>query len=381
MRAFSDEPSWLRGVSWPLVGMVAAIAVMQNVPQFMRALVPCHCGDGQPLEFAFLDLATHLIVGLLILLIAAFLINLRRPRVPLALALGTAVVVGSLIPFNVIGYWIFGPESDGRPIFLSATAFARRTALPWAIAAVAWYFFHRAAAREAALRAEAIAQRQLESGTLEARLQALQAQVEPHFLFNTLAHVRRLYRTNPVRARLMLDSFRAYLRSALPRMRGGTSTLGREIDLAQAYLDVQRVRMGRRLSVAVDVPAGLRARALPPMMLISLVENAIKHGLSPLPGGGTIAVAAAEHDGRLEVRVTDNGAGMGDDIGSGVGLANIRDRLEALFGSDAALALSPHAPSGVTATIRVPSAPVEDLASAAEDEAAVPVDAPRALQA
>ena len=376
---WSSEPWWLRGVSWPLVGMVAAIAVMQNAPQFMRALFQSRF-DVTPIEFALFDLATHLIIGLTILLIAAFLINLRRPRIPLALALATAILVGCVVPFNVIGYGIFGSESEGRPMLLWATSSARRTALPWAIAAVAWYFFQRAAVRQAALRAEEIAQRQLDGAMLEARLQALQAQVEPHFLFNTLAHVRRLYRTNPVRARLMLDSFRAYLRSALPRMRGNTSTLRREIELAQAYLDVQRVRMGRRLTIEIGVPERLRACAFPPMMLISLVENAIKHGLSPLPRGGMIAIVATERDDRLEVRVSDSGAGIGDHIGSGVGLANIRSRLAGLYGADASLSLIHNEPSGVTATISVPLRIPKESVAAGQIEKAVAVDTPRALQ-
>jgi len=189
---------------------------------------------------------------------------------------------------------------------------------------------------------------------LEARLQALQAQVEPHFLFNTLAHIKRLYRTEPIRARLMLDSFRAYLRSALPQMRSAGATLGREIDLVRAYLDVQQVRMGHRLRVQFDVPEALRERSFPSMMLMSLVENAIKHGLNPLPGGGTIRASASDRGVMLEVSVVDTGRGMDDQIGSGVGLSNIRARLAALFSDEAELSLMPNSPTGVRATIRIP---------------------------
>jgi len=153
----------------------------------------------------------------------------------------------------------------------------------------------------------------------------------------------------------MLESFRAYLRSALPQMRGNGSTLGRELALVRAYLDVQQVRMGRRLTVHVDVPESLRDRPFPPMMLISLVENAIKHGLNPLAEGGSISLAATERDGMLDVSVSDSGRGIGDNLGSGVGLANIRGRLLALYGPRAELVLAASAPRGVRASLRVRS--------------------------
>jgi len=350
--ALTAEPRWLRGVTWPLVGMVLLIAVVQNTPQVARALVPDHVDGAESWAFVLFDLATQVIVGLSILLIASALANLARPRVPVPLALALAVLAGTFIPFNIITVTFL----DGVATLVQANMQARRVAVPWGIAAVAWFFLDRANVREAALRATEIARRRLESGLLEARLQAMQAQVEPHFLFNTLAHVRRLYRTDPVRARLMLDSFRAYLRSALPQMRHGATTLGREVDLARAYLDVQQVRMGRRLAVIVDVPERVREHPFPPMMLLSLVENAIKHGLNPLPQGGAITISAAERDHALEVRVVDTGHGIGEKMGNGVGLANVRDRLAALHGTAGGLTLAANSPSGVCATIRVPAA-------------------------
>jgi len=361
MRVLGTEPWWLRGVTWGLVGMIALIAFVQNAPQIIRATFH-HRDDGMPAEFVLLDLATQAFVGLAIMLVASVLVNARRVRLPLPLVLVIAVVLGSFTTLNVMSFVFF----DGTANLVQANMEARRVALPWACAAVAWYFLRRAGVREAALRAAEMSRRQLEAGVLEARLQALQAQVEPHFLFNTLAHVRRLYRTDPVRARLMLDSFRAYLRSALPQMRGNATTLGREADLARAYLDVQQVRMGRRLGASIAVPASLRDCPFPAMMLLSLVENAIKHGLNPLPQGGTIQIGAAMREATLEVSVTDTGSGMGDTLGSGVGLANIRGRLAVLYGNRAALALSSNAPRGVRAVITVPLiTPSRDAAVAA----------------
>jgi sensor histidine kinase YesM len=131
----------------------------------------------------------------------------------------------------------------------------------------------------------------------EARLLMLQAQIEPHFLFNTLATVRRLYQTDAAAAESMLDNLMRYLAVALPQMRANDSTLGREVALAEAYLGIQQIRMGSRLVVAIDVPGGLREARLPPMMLLTLAENSIKHGLNPLPEGGYIHISARV-DGR-----------------------------------------------------------------------------------
>src|SRR4029077_12107813 len=116
---------------------------------------------------------------------------------------------------------------------------------------------------------------------LEAKLQLMQAQVEPHFLFNTLANVQHLVETDPPAATRMLDSLIHYLRAALPQMRESGTNLGRELDMARAFLEINRVRMGKRLDFAIDVPDTLKSRAFPPMMLISLVENAVKHGVDP----------------------------------------------------------------------------------------------------
>jgi len=358
-RVLRSEPWWLRGVSWGLVGMVGAITLMEIAPSFLGWLGsqsdnPDVCWAG-----AFLDLATHATAALAVLFVSTALVNLRHPRLPVSLALAIGVLIGSLLWVGLVYLTFAG--IDPKPFwrqFNVILAEGRRMAMVWGIAAAAWYFLNRSAARQASLRAVEIARSQLETGMLEARLQALQAQVEPHFLFNTLAHIKRLYRTDRVRARLMLDSFRAYLRSALPQMRSAGATLGREIDLVHAYLDVQQVRMGQRLEVQIDVPEALRKETFPPMILISLVENAIKHGLNPLPSGGAVRVSASRRGEVLEVSVIDTGRGMADQIGSGVGLSNIRARLAALFGPQGDLSLTQNIPRGVCATIRIPrSAP------------------------
>ncbi|HXW66115.1 MAG TPA: histidine kinase [Burkholderiaceae bacterium] len=212
-----------------------------------------------------------------------------------------------------------------------------------------------------AAQAEAAAEREALSRQLaQAQLKALQAQIEPHFLFNTLASVDYLIETDPKRASEMQRHLIQYLRAALPQMRGNESWLGREVDLARAYLEILKVRMEERLRFAVDVPDGLRSAEFPPMMLQSLVENAIRHGVEPKPEGGELRVKAAVVDGQLEVAVADSGVGLTASGGSastnvgGLGLANIRERLARLYPGRASFELRQLQPGGVEAKIRVP---------------------------
>jgi LytS/YehU family sensor histidine kinase len=192
------------------------------------------------------------------------------------------------------------------------------------------------------------------AATLQAELKLLQAQVEPHFLFNTLANLRQLVQTGSRDALPMLDHLIQYLRTALPELRAESSTVGREAQLARAYLEIMRLRMGGALEVAVDVPAELAQVPFPPLLLITLVENAIKHGVAPV-GRGRIGVRAEERDGSVRVLVEDDGRGLAEPIGRGVGLNNVRERLRGLYGDAARLELRGRVPSGTVATIELPS--------------------------
>lgn len=203
------------------------------------------------------------------------------------------------------------------------------------------------------LRAEAEKHR-LEKQVMEARLQVMQAQVEPHFLFNTLANVQHLVEADAKAAGKMLENLIRYLRIALPQMRESSSTLGREMDMAAAYLEIFKIRMGARLDYTMSLPGDLRDHEFPPMMLITLVENAIKHGLDPCCDAGTVTLSAQLKDGKLVVRVADTGEGFQPKKGGGVGLANIRERLSTLYGKSAKLTLEENQPRGVVSTIEVP---------------------------
>ncbi|MEC5164251.1 MULTISPECIES: sensor histidine kinase [unclassified Janthinobacterium] len=192
----------------------------------------------------------------------------------------------------------------------------------------------------------------------EAKMQTMQAQVEPHFLFNTLASVEHLIETNPPRASAMQRSLIQYLRAVLPQIRENAviTNLGREADMVQAYLNLLKMRMEERLTVVFDIPDGLRTAAFPPMMLQSMVENAIKHGLECKPEGGTLTVRAEVAHSKLRLSVTDDGLGFGavPSDGTGLGLPTIRERLKLLHGDQAQLLIAPNTPSGVCVTIEVP---------------------------
>ena len=215
-------------------------------------------------------------------------------------------------------------------------------------------FRERQARNEARLHRAEAERQQLERNVLEAKMQLMQAQVEPHFLFNTLANVQHLVETDPPAASSMLESLIQYLRAALPQMREAATNLGREVDMARAFLEIHRVRMGSRLDYAIEVPANLRSLPFPPMMLISLVENALKHGVDPCCELGRVTVRAKVHDGVLTVSVIDTGEGIVPKAGGGLGLANIRERLRALHGPAARLLLEENSPRGVVASIEVP---------------------------
>lgn len=198
---------------------------------------------------------------------------------------------------------------------------------------------------------------QLSQAALASDLKALQAQIEPHFLYNTLANTRYLVRHEPERAVDMLDHLIAYLRSALPDLRSPMSTLGRECELAGHYLELMAIRYGARLNVQIACADDVRDLALPPLMLMPLVENAVQHGVEPHAGAVTVTVQAQRAEGGVLVAVRDNGAGVGSGqavLGSGVGLRNVRQRLEALYGPAASLRLSVGADGWTAAELTLP---------------------------
>ncbi|WP_445146468.1 sensor histidine kinase [Dyella sp. Tek66A03] len=210
------------------------------------------------------------------------------------------------------------------------------------------------------------AQSESEKERTVARLNLLHAQVEPHFLYNTLASAQYLTRSDPAQADQMLGHLIHYLRHSLPTTDDALSTLGDELERTRAYLEIMKLRMGPRLSLQIDVPDALRAISLPPMMLQTLVENAIKHGLEPKPGGGTVWILARHDEDRVSITIADDGRGFSDASGgTGIGLKNVRERLRLIYGSAASLSVVGNAPEGVASTITVP----RRIAAAGDKEA------------
>lgn len=195
---------------------------------------------------------------------------------------------------------------------------------------------------------------ELEREVLQAELKVLQAQIEPHFLYNTLATVRVLVADRPDDARRVISDLIHYLRQALPSMRGGLSTVERELELCRAYLAIMEVRMGGRLKVSVSVDPEITQVAMPPTIAGTLVENAIKHGIEPSPDGGTVTVTARRNGRGVQIEVADTGVGFRpSNTGSGVGLDNARERLRLLYGDRAELELLPNSPRGVIARVSI----------------------------
>jgi sensor histidine kinase YesM len=305
----------------------------------------------------YLDLlVTALCVGYTSMVLFTAAGNIRQARVPREVMQMLAVVAGSVLGTIFAGFVKGRSFSTMFNERLSGVAISMGLGIGFGCVVVAAVILREKNARDQARIHRAESERhQLEKNVLEARLQVMQAQVEPHFLFNTLANVQHLVETDPGAASRMLDSLIQYLRAALPQMREGATNLGRELDMARAFLEIQRVRMGSRLDFAIDVPDPLKGRSFPPMMLITLVENAVKHGVDPCCECGNITIRAEEHEGRLKVSVMDTGEGIVPKKGGGLGLANIRERLKALYGSSAKLVLEENAPRGVVASIEVPA--------------------------
>ena len=246
-----------------------------------------------------------------------------------------------------------------RPLFFSLAFFLSQ----WLLigSAVVFLYADRRAARKTAqlLRAAELDRIDRSRIALESRLQAMQARVEPQFLFNTLAQVERLYRLDARLAAQMLDDLIAYLRAAMPLMRDTSSTVAQEIELARAYLDIVRLRLGERILVRTEIPPDATRMRMPPMMLLPLIDHAIVRGLAPSRAQGTISIGARVFDGRLLLTIADGGAGFVPE-GDASAIAAIRERLEALYRGSAKLELRR---SGEDATVALLDLPLEQQES------------------
>ncbi|MBI4205443.1 MAG: histidine kinase [Betaproteobacteria bacterium] len=308
------------------------------------------------IALAWLEHLAELAVIAIALLAAFTVLDETIPRgMPLRLPLLCVLLLAWSLVLGVLLHAYYADGFGHLPPPLRVFADSLRWGLPAVFLALIADVHQRALQTDSAARAAEIARAQLQQAESEQQLALLQAQIEPHFLFNMLGNVRRLYRTRPDAGAEAIGSLMRYLRTALPQLRSRRTSLGEEIAAVRAYLDLFQLRMGTQLSFSIDVDPALDEVEFPPMLLITLVENAIKHGLEPA-GGGHIEVCAGRRRNSLEVSVLDDGVGFGATAisGTGVGLANVRRQLLARYGSRARLALDGHEPRGARATIVIP---------------------------
>ena len=358
-RADSRARHAFAGLTPKVIGVVAALLLLRAFATASeRVLVAAsHNALGEWLRDTLVGLVTTgiQVTPMLIIVIATANLGPRQgaKRVfALVLAVLISSFLGSLLRAWYVGAWTW---KTGDAIGMFLYVWPRYAILGGLLTIVGEFYRNEAASIRAVQRAE-MDRVAFEREMAEARLQVLQAQIEPHFLFNTLANVRRLYSEDPRAGRTMLESLMRYLEVALPRMREDEASVERECELIEAFLEIQRIRMGPRLAYAIDVEPFVRAQPVPPMMLLTLVENAIKHGLGPSPNGGLVRVTARRDGDRLVIAVADTGVGFASSAGGGIGLANISARLAEQFGSKASLALENNDLGGATATIALPLA-------------------------
>ena len=262
----------------------------------------------------------------------------------------------------VVGLVLGGTLLAGRPLLLLADGSPLLIAMLVGVMALVGFELlkHLWDTRDRLLRAERDALAH-DKALAESRLRVLQAQVEPHFLFNTLANVISLIRTRPACAARLLEGLTAWLRASLSRTRRLDGTLADELDVVRTYLDVQALRMDGRLAYDVRADPGLERVRMPPLLVQPLVENAVRHGIEPSAAGGRVEVRATRSADTVRVRVTDDGVGLNPETaGSGMGIANVRERLAATFGPRGRLVVTETPGGGVSAELRIPLAPAVD---------------------
>jgi signal transduction histidine kinase len=274
------------------------------------------------------------------------------------------LAVAFVIPVTVLAIYLATTAGDQPPFWTSQarlSGFMLMTmsgllVAPW-VAVAALFRQREFAARSQALAFE-LERSELERKALDSRLRLLQAQVEPHFLFNTLANVRELVVASSPQAPQVLDSLIAYLRAAVPRLHEPATTLEQELQLVRAYLELMHMRMPDRLQFEVHADAAALAMRCPPTTLLTLVENAVRHGIDPSEDGGRITVRVQVQDGRCRCEVSDTGAGLQRAAGGlGTGLATLLERLQLVFGGDAQLRLAALQPRGARAELNFPAQP------------------------
>jgi LytS/YehU family sensor histidine kinase len=296
-------------------------------------------------------------------LVAFGLAESRPRRLPRWLARWVFQLLAMAVAIPISAYLAYWVTTGGDPAFAANP----KRLVGFAQLSVAGIFFGAWVAlgamirqRDARAHAQTLAfereRRELERQAIEARTQLLRSQIQPHFLFNTLANIQALVEAGSPHAPRVLASLIAYLKAAVPQLEETASTLAREVELVRAYLDLMRMRMPDRLRYSLDVDPSVLSARCPPTTLLTLVENAVRHGIDPAEDGGEIDVAVTRQGGDVLIRVDDSGVGPGTaDVGTGTGLRALRERLALAFGKAAALRLFERQPRGFRAEVQFPA--------------------------
>jgi hypothetical protein len=283
--------------------------------------------------------------------VACKIANRRRRWLVFALSFPASIFLGV-----TMGAWITGAGDWSDPRAWIAVVVGLFFG---GIGGITYFLSERIEQLDAEVKQHQLKQSEIQRRELEAQLKLLQAQIEPHFLFNTLANVDSLIESDPSAARRLLDRLNNWLRVALVRTRSLQATLGDELDLLENYLEILKVRFGERLSWQIEADDAVRRTPFPPMLLQPLVENAVRHGIEPKLGGGNLRIAAQCDGDRLRLTVADDGTALSQAPQFGTGIANVRARLEVLYGEAGSLILENNEQGGVTARMIIPVACAE----------------------
>lgn len=306
----------------------------------------------------------NLITANLFGFIWAFVMMVSKPlmcrvnRLPLPGTIASYTVLGFVVTQGAFLAISFLPGFDGAAMWSRLPQFFAGTlVISFLISLILGFAFRArfsALERDAELARENERLQIVERQAVQANLRALQAQIEPHFLFNTLANVVGLIHPDPDKAKLMLEQFIVYLRATLAATRESETTIGHEFETMTNFLAILQIRMGDRLKVRMDLPPTLSDAQVPPMLLQPIVENALKHGLEPKIEGGEVSLSAVRQGDKLAITVADTGLGFRDSMSNGIGLKNVRERLRHLYAEAGSLLIEDNIPGGTRITISIP---------------------------
>lgn len=290
-------------------------------------------------------------IGYSISIISSLIVARMKPGLSRWAALAVALPLSCAVGLT-LGFKLTGVGDWSHPYVLQSMSIALFFGL---IASITFVLIERIGMLNEKVRERQLKVTEQDKRALEVQLKLLQAQIEPHFLFNTLANVSSLIDSNPAQAKKLLERLNDWLRVALARARCDRATLGNELDMLENYLQIMKIRFGDRLHWRIELAEEIRNFPFPPMLLQPLVENALRHGIEPKLGGGEIVIHAEMENAMLRISVSDSGAGLNGKSASGAGLDNVRARLKALFGEAGRLTLNSNIEGGAIATLGIPN--------------------------